>query len=124
MDFGQLHHLEYYVEDLKKSNEFWDWFMPFLGYTKSAEWGSGVSWKQKNGTYICFVELEEASKREVNSRQGVGLNHVAFMGGSMAELDQLEKDLIKKNINILKRDGEYLCFEDVNLFAIEVYAKA
>lgn len=33
MEFGQVHHVEYYVNDLEKSNQFWNWFLQKLGYT-------------------------------------------------------------------------------------------
>ena len=36
--------------------------------------------------------------------------------------DQLQKQLESREVKVLKRKGEYLCFEDPNLFAVEVYA--
>lgn len=124
MEFGQVHHLEYYVNDLKKSNEFWDWFLPQLKYEKISEWDGGVSWERYLGsTYICFVQVEESYLSQKNNRQGSGLNHIAFMGGSLEQLDQLETSLKERGLKVLKRDGKYLCFEDPNDFAVEVYAK-
>lgn len=124
MEFGQVHHIEYYVNDLRRSNEFWSWFMPIMGYSKSNEWDQGVSWSHKNGTYLVFVQVEDQYLAAKNTRHGNGLNHIAFMGGSMSDLDHLEGDLLKRGVKIVKRDGEYLCFEDPNYFAIEVYARA
>lgn len=121
-DFGQIHHIEYYVNDLKRSNEFWDWFMPLMGYSKSSEWDDGVSWTHSNGTYLVFVQVTDIFLNAQNTRQGNGLNHIAFMGGSVSELDQLQNGLESQTIKILKRDGSYLCFEDPNQFAVEVYA--
>ena len=124
MEFGQVHHIEYYVNDLKKSNEFWDWFLPQLKYEKISEWEDGVSWERYLGdTYICFVQVKEEFLNHQNSRQANGLNHIAFMGGTMDQLDELEESLKSRNIKIQKRDGKYLCFEDPNEFAVEVYAK-
>ena len=122
MEFGQIHHVEYYVDDLKKSNEFWDWFMPELTYKKVAEFDGGVSWGHKNGTYIVFVQVEDECLNLKNSRQGNGLNHIAFMGGSIEKLDALQKRLESTGIKIIKRESKYLCFEDPNDFAVEVYA--
>jgi catechol 2,3-dioxygenase-like lactoylglutathione lyase family enzyme len=31
MEFGQLHHIEYYVKDLKRSIDFWGWFLSEMG---------------------------------------------------------------------------------------------
>lgn len=123
MEFGQVHHIEYYVKDLKKSNKFWDWFLDQLKYKKISEWEDGVSWEHRSGTYLCFVQVDKINLNLQNSRHGNGLNHIAFMGGSIEELDLLQSELESKNIKILKRDGDYLCFEDPNQFAVEVYAK-
>lgn len=123
MEFGQVHHIEYYVNDLNKSNLFWDWFMNILKYEKVSEWDGGVSWEHKSGTYICFVQVTKENLSIKNNRQGNGLNHIAFMGGSLEQLDQLQGMLEERGVKILKRDGDYLCFEDPNDFAIEVYAK-
>lgn len=123
MQFGQVHHIEYYVNDLQKSNEFYDWFMPKMGHEKFQEFGDGVSYRHATGTYIVFVQVQKQYLDHDNNRQGNGLNHLAFMGGEESELDQLEKELRDRKINITKRDGPYLCFEDPNNFAIEVYAK-
>jgi catechol 2,3-dioxygenase-like lactoylglutathione lyase family enzyme len=122
MEFGQVHHIEYYVNDLEKSNHFWDWFMSVHKYKKIAEWDGGVSYEHQSGTYLCFVQVEKDFLDSKNTRQGNGLNHLAFKGGNLEQLDELEKDLVMREIKILKRDGEYLCFEDPNEFAIEVYA--
>ncbi len=121
-EFGQVHHIEYYVDDLQRSNLFWSWFMPVMGYSKSSEWNGGISWSHSNGTYLVFVQVENKFLNSKNTRQGNGLNHIAFMGRSIPDLDQLQRDLENRNVKILKRDGNYLCFEDPNLFAVEVYA--
>ncbi len=122
MEFGQLHHVEYYVNDLKRSNKFWSWFMPAMGYSKFQEFTEGISWSHKNGTYLVFVQVEEQFLNAKNTRHGSGLNHIAFMGKSNAHLDELQIELELRKIKILKRSDGYLCFEDPNYFAVEVYA--
>jgi len=122
MEFGQVHHIEYYVNDLKASNKFWSWFLKDLKYKKMSEWPSGVSWEHPSGTYLCFVQVEKKFLKAKNTRQGSGLNHIAFMGSSVRHLDSLQKKLESKGIKILKRKDSYLCFEDPNDFAVEVYA--
>ncbi len=121
-EFGQVHHIEYYVDNLQRSNFFWNWFMLVMGYSKSSEWEDGVSWSHSNGTYLVFVQVEKKFLSSSNTRHGNGLNHIAFMGGSLSELDLLQKELKNREIKILKRKENYLCFEDPNLFAVEVYA--
>ncbi len=123
MEYGQVHHIEYYVDDLEKSNEFWAWFLVELGYEKYQEWGGGVSYQHKSGTYLVFVQVEKDYLEIGNNRQGNGLNHIAFQGGSLEDLDKIHSDLENRGVKILKRDGDYLCFEDPNQFAVEIYSK-
>jgi catechol 2,3-dioxygenase-like lactoylglutathione lyase family enzyme len=123
MQYGQVHHIEYYVNDLPRSNLFWSWFLAELGYRKTSESKTHVSWAHATGTYLVFVQVADEYLRSKNSRQASGLNHIAFMGGTINELDQLQAQLVARQIRILKRDGSYLCFEDPNDFAVEVYAK-
>lgn len=122
MEFGQFHHVEYYVNDLSRSNEFWSWFLPAMGYTKSQEFSGGISWAHKNGTYLVFCQVEEPFLNAKNTRQGNGLNHIAFMGKSSAHLDELQIELERREIKVLKRREDYICFEDPNDFAVEVYS--
>lgn len=121
-EFGQVHHIEYYVDDLQRSNHFWSWFLSALGYVKKEAWETGIAWSHGNGTYLVFVQVQDRFLHSRNTRQGNGLNHIAFMGSSRAELDQLQKNLEEREIKILKRKDDYLCFEDPNQFAVEVYA--
>lgn len=123
MEFGQVHHIEYYVNDLARSNEFWGWFLTGFGYAKAAEWDGGISWAYKNGTYLVFCQVEKKFLTANNNRQGNGLNHIAFMGGTIEDLAILETELEKRKISITLREPGYLCFEDPNNFAVEVYAR-
>lgn len=123
MKFGQVHHIEYYVNDLARSNQFWNWFMPRLSYKKMSEWSDGISWVHETGTYIVFVQVAPNYLSHTNNRQANGLNHIAFMGASEQFLDELESDLHERGVKILKRLPDYLCFEDPNEFAVEVYGE-
>ena len=98
--------------------------MPLLGYKEMSRWSEGVSWEHENGTYLVFVQVEKKFLNSKNTRQGNGLNHIAFMGGTVEDLDNLQSELEKKMIRILNRKNDYLCFEDPNEFAVEIYAKS
>ena len=87
-----------------------------------SEWDGGVSWEHSNGTCLVFVQVEEKILGVQNNRQGCGLNHIAYKGGSLSQLDELQLELEARKIKILKRVGTYLCFEDSNHFAVEIYA--
>jgi catechol 2,3-dioxygenase-like lactoylglutathione lyase family enzyme len=123
MKLGQIHHIEYYVLDLKTTREFWGWLLEKLGYTLSQTFGDGFSYEHSSGTYIVFVQVKDEYKNIQNNRQTNGLNHIAFSGATLKELDELQTQLESKSIKILKRKNDYLCFEDANDFAVEVYAK-
>ncbi|MDB5037425.1 MAG: yqjT [Bacteriovoracaceae bacterium] len=118
MEFGQLHHLEYYVKNLSLSNEFWNWFMPFLGYVENKRWRGGISWRHSSGTYIVFAAV---TQEIVNNRQGPGVNHIAFQGKDQEHFEKLKAELNRRQIKILKSKEKYICFEDTNEFAVEVY---
>lgn len=123
MEYGQIHHVEYYVNDLVSSSEFWGWFSAQLGYKEFQKWGEGVSYAHKNGTYLVFVQVQDNFLTRENTRQGNGLNHIAFMGGTISQLSELRRQLEERKIKILINREAYLCFEDPNEFAVEIYAK-
>ena len=121
MEFGQLHHIEYYVRDLNRSNDFWDWFLAGFGYEEYQRWSEGVSWRHACGTYIVFVQLSGESMKIQNDRKGNGLNHIALLGRDTNHLEGLHAELFKRGIKILKFREDYLCFEDPNDFAVEIF---
>ncbi len=121
MEFGQIHHVEYYVKDLAKTSEFWGWFLGRLGYSEFQKWESGISFEHKNLTYIVFVKVAPEYQNVTNYRQGAGLNHIAFKGGSEEELKKFAEEIKLKGIKILKQKADYLCFEDANDFAVEIF---
>ncbi len=92
-----------------------------MGYVEYQTFDSGVSWAHKNKTYLVFVQVEPEFSQIDNNRQAAGLNHIAFQGGSVAELKQLITELVDKDIKILKQADDYLCFEDSNKFAVEIF---
>ena len=121
MGFGQLHHIEYYVNDLEKTREFWGWFLGKLGYTEFQKWESGISYEHKNLTYIVFVKVVSEYQNVINNRQGAGLNHIAFKGGTEEELKVFADEIINRGITITKQKSDYLCFLDPNEFAVEIF---
>jgi len=100
---GLLHHLEIYVSNLKRSSEFWGWFLGKLGYKKIAEWDSGQSWELES-TYIVFVQTEDKYKDVPFHRCRTGLNHLAFHANYIASLKQ-EEFLFCMKTGILTREA-------------------
>lgn len=58
MTTGMIHHIELYVSNLKKSVDFWGWFLEELGYIPFQEWENGQSWKLGN-TYIVLSKQKK-----------------------------------------------------------------
>lgn len=121
MEYGQLHHVEYYVNDLSKTKKFWGWFLGKFGYSEYQKWETGVSYAHKNETYIVFVEVDHEHREFVNNRQAAGLNHIAFKGGDRSSLKTLVQELNQMNIKIQTQRDDAICFIDPNNFAVEVF---
>ncbi|MCB2829330.1 VOC family protein [Streptococcus dysgalactiae] len=123
-----LHHVEVYVSNLAKSREFYEPLLIKLGYYPYQEWEDGFSFK-KSEHYIVFVQTPAEFLEVGYHRCRIGLNHLAFYGGSRKQVDQLRKDLITRSVNLLYEDrypyagGENhyaLYFEDPDGIKIEV----
>ncbi len=130
VNFGKLHHIEIYVDDLQKTKEFWSWFLSELGYRKFQIWESGISFKLAE-TYIVFVQTEEKYRDVKYHRCRSGLNHLAFQGKSRKFVDELTEKLKAKEIKILYEDrhpfaggADYYAvfFEDPDRMKVEVVA--
>lgn len=127
---GELSHIEIYVSDLQKSLLFWDWFLIDLGYELFQSWEEGTSYKL-NQTYLVFVQVEENYRHFPYHRKHVGLNHLAFYGGTRKEIDDLTMKLKGNGIKILYEDkhpfaagSDYYAvfFEDPDRIKVEVVA--
>ncbi|HAY35338.1 MAG TPA: VOC family protein [Ignavibacteria bacterium] len=129
---GEIHHIEIYVTELKKSTEFWEWLLTEkFSYTVYQKWDSGVSYKF-GSTYIVLVQTEDKYLKNHYNRKNTGLNHLAFHCESKDFIDTLTKELKDRNINILYSDRhpyaggeEYYAvfFEDPDRIKVEVVAE-
>lgn len=121
MQSGQLHHLEFYVDDLSRSNLFWGWFLPFMGYAEFQQWTGGRSWKHPTGTYLVFVQIDDKEFAGRNDRRSRGLNHLAFIEQDLTRFNNIRLELENRKLNVTREKNGYFCFEDPNDFAVEVY---
>ena len=128
---GALHHVEIYVKDLNRSKDFWAWLLDELGYREYQSWPQGVSYLLDQ-TYLVFVQTEEKYLDQPYHRCRVGLNHLAFHGGSRAFVDEITIKLKDKGIQILYEDrhpfagGADYCavfFEDPDRIKVEITAE-
>jgi catechol 2,3-dioxygenase-like lactoylglutathione lyase family enzyme len=125
-----LHHIEIYVSNLSKTNDFWEWFLSDLGYVQYQKWDHGISWKHGE-TYLVFVQAEERYLDVPYHRCRVGLNHLAFHGRSKEHVDEMTEVLIEKGIPILYqnkhpyaggKDYYAVFFEDPDRIKVELVA--
>lgn len=129
-ELGLLHHVEIYVSDLKRSADFWGWFLSELGYTLYQEWEEGRSWKLGD-TYLVFVQTEEKYLDVPYHRCRVGLNHLAFHARSREQVDELTAKVRARGMNVLYNDKHpfaggdnyyALFFEDPDRIKVELVA--
>lgn len=82
------------------TREFYDIFMPDLGYEIFQEWEEGFSYRCED-EYIVFVQVREKYKDISYNRCNIGLNHLAFICSSKAYVDNLREVFRKKGITLL-----------------------
>ena len=84
---GSLHHLEVWVRDLEAARASWGWLLGRLGYVRGDVWERGESWHL--GEAYVVLEAGPHVLEGPHERRRPGVNHVAFHGGSRAEVDEL-----------------------------------
>jgi catechol 2,3-dioxygenase-like lactoylglutathione lyase family enzyme len=84
---GALHHVELWVPDIDRAVDSLGWLLETLGYVAFQRWDVGRSWC-RGSTYI-VAEQSPALSASSHDRTAPGLNHLAFHGGSCAEVEDL-----------------------------------
>jgi catechol 2,3-dioxygenase-like lactoylglutathione lyase family enzyme len=100
---GKLHHVEIYCSDLKKSADFWGWFLSELGYQVFQKWSAGVSFILAD-TYLVFVQADPRHLATPFHRCRPGLNHLAFHAASRCQVDEMTRKLRERGVVILYTD--------------------
>lgn len=125
-----LHHIELYVSNLRKTEQFWGWFLSELGYKVYQKWERGVSFKY-DYTYIVFVQMDRRYMDVPYHRCRVGINHLAFQADSREHVDDMTIRLQRQGVKILYLDkhpyagGENhyaVYFEDPDRIKVELVA--
>lgn len=98
-----LHHVEIYVANIEKSRLFWSELLEELSYELYQTWNEGFSYKSGE-TYLVFVQAEEPFLAEGYHRKRIGLNHLAFHGGTKERVDDFRAKLKAKGIKLLYED--------------------
>ena len=87
---GGLHHVEIWAEDIEAAGREWGWLLERLGYQLGDDWGHGRAWEL--GSLYLVVEAGPDVEDGRHERRRPGVNHLAFHGGSRAEVDALVAD--------------------------------
>ena len=82
---GGLHHVEIWVDDITAAAREWGWLLARLGYHLGDDWGRGQAWEL--GPLYIVIESGPDVVAGRHERRRAGLNHLAFHGGSRAEVD-------------------------------------
>jgi catechol 2,3-dioxygenase-like lactoylglutathione lyase family enzyme len=85
-----IHHVEVWVTDLDAARAEWGWLLARLGFEQLQHWTEGESWAA-SGAYITFTTSPNLSD-PTHDRRRAGMNHIAFHGGSPAQVDALMSD--------------------------------
>ncbi len=87
MDSGGLHYLELWVDDLDRTEVSFGWLLPRLGFSADGRSATSMSSCEGFGYYVFF---EAGPDRRVgHDRMRSGLNHIALVAGSRADVDAL-----------------------------------
>ena len=87
---GALHHIEVWVEDIEAAGREWGWLLERLGYRLGDDWGHGRAWEL--GSLYVVVESGPDVTAGRHERRRPGVNHLAFHGGSRADVDAVVAD--------------------------------
>lgn len=85
-----LHHIEVWVDDLDGAISSWGWLLERLGYAVTAQWPGGASWGD-GGAYITLTTSPNLADA-AHDRRRSGVNHLAFLGGTRAEVDAVMRE--------------------------------
>lgn len=85
-----FHHVEIWISDVGVEFADWGWLLERLGFELFQEWPTGQSWRA-NDAYLSLTTSPNLSADQ-HDRRRVGVNHIAFRGGTESDVDQIISD--------------------------------
>lgn len=128
---GRLHHVEVWVADLEAAERSLGWMLEQLGYECNGRWKQGRSY-QGAGEYIVLESGADVAAGG-HERRRPGLNHLAFMAGTRAQVDALTELALERGFRLMFEDmhpfaggrGHYAAYlETADGFEVELVATA
>lgn len=128
---GTLHHVEVWCRDVAAAGPAWGWLLRSLGHVERDAWASGRSWTAPDGSYVVLESGPDVLPGP-HERRRPGVNHLAFHGGSRADVDRLAAEAPAHGWTLLFADRHpfaggpqhYAAYlEDADGFEVEVVAQ-
>lgn len=84
---GLIHHVEIWVADLEPAVASMGWMFEQLGFEAGEPWATGRLWRGAEAYLV--IEAGPDVQGPTHERNRPGVNHLAFRGGSRANVDRL-----------------------------------
>jgi catechol 2,3-dioxygenase-like lactoylglutathione lyase family enzyme len=97
-----LHHVEVWVADLEDARTDWGWLLRRLNFSVENEWRDGESWSA--GDVYLTVTTSPNLTGPTHDRRSPGVNHLAFKGGSVDDVNAIMMDAPKHGWRTLYHD--------------------
>ncbi|CAG8528725.1 3839_t:CDS:2 [Scutellospora calospora] len=104
---GTTHHNSICVSDYKRSFEFYDSFLPKIGYKILRKTEYYTSWVNQALGQFVISRAKDEYKDIKHTRYAVGFHHLAWNATSEKEVDELYNFLFEKNYKILDAPKSY-----------------
>ena len=124
-----LHHLVFWVPDLERAEESWDWLLGQLGYTRDRAIDPILVFRHPEGFAIALEQSSDMVPGMLYSRMRPGLNHMAFRVDSPDTLAAVVKGAEEHGWSPLPTDrhpiapgAEVIYLEDRDGFEVELVA--
>ncbi|WP_019499083.1 VOC family protein [Pseudanabaena sp. PCC 6802] len=106
MELGSINHLALTVSNLQYSEDFYNFFLGFMGYEQGEKTEHLILWFSHNGV-VTISPANPSSPNQNHDRYSPGLHHLAFSADSREQVDELYQKLVDRGVEILDTPAEY-----------------
>jgi catechol 2,3-dioxygenase-like lactoylglutathione lyase family enzyme len=101
-----IDHLVIRVSDFRRSRDFYDTVLGFLGFKRKYNFDKTAGWS--NGKTLFWIGEADAEGKKHKHRIGnIGFHHYAFELGKRRDVDDLYELLKKRKINVVDPPTDY-----------------
>ena len=106
MKLGSVNHIALTVSNLSHSEDFYNFFLDFMGYEQAEKTEQLILWAGHNGV-LTISPSNPSSPNQYHDRYSPGLHHLAFSADSRSQVDELYQKLLEQGVKILDAPAEY-----------------